>query len=200
MIDRCSLSSAWPTNSASRRGRSPASSSPASALRVEQLVALGGRVRAPSPRPPSRSVDAARPRRCRACRAGAAPASPSSGSSRERLARSRRARSRARRARRATSARTARAAAPGRPAPTAGGERRSSGRSRRDLSSTSRRAAVFLPTPGTRHRASTSSSASTRRSAVGACTERMASASAGPTPWAPIRASKHDRSSSVAKP
>ena len=36
-----------------------------------------------------------------------------------------------------------------------------------DFSSTSRRAAVFLPTPGTRHSAATSSSASTRRRATG---------------------------------
>ena len=55
-----------------------------------------------------------------------------------------------------------------------------SGRSSRDFSSTSRRAAVFLPTPGTRHRAATSSSARTRRSASGWWTERMARASAGP--------------------
>ena len=61
------------------------------------------------------------------------------------------------------------------------------GTSRRVLSSISRRAAVFLPTPGTRHRAATSSSARTRARAMGAWTERMARASAGPTPWAPRR-------------
>ena len=44
----------------------------------------------------------------------------------------------------------------------------------------SRRAAVFLPTPGTRHSAPTSSSARIRASATGAWTDRMASARAGP--------------------
>ena len=106
----------------------------------------------------------------------------------------------ARRARRAR--RRGRPVARRAPLPLADGRRpaRRRGRSSRDLSSTSRRAAVFLPTPGTRHRAATSSSASTRRSASGWCTERMASASAGPTPWAPISASKQVRSSRVAKP
>ena len=78
--------------------------------------------------------------------------------------------------------------------------RPSIGRSSRDFSSTSRRAAVFLPTPGTRHSAATSSSASTRRSASGWCTDRIARASAGPTPWAPSNASNESRSSRVAKP
>ena len=68
-----------------------------------------------------------------------------------------------------------------------------SGTSRRDLSSTSRRAAVFLPTPG--HQAQGGEvvvgqdprSERRRRAPT-----RMARASAGPTPWAPSSASKHD--------
>ena len=89
------------------------------------------------------------------------------------------------------------ARSPGRPAPRArrwwrcarrahgqpprppGDDRPASGTSRRDLSSTSSRAAVFLPTPGTRHRAATSSSARIRTRARGR----------GPTGWrAPARA------------
>ena len=58
------------------------------------------------------------------------------------------------------------------------------------MSSTSKRAAVFLPTPGTRQSGDVVVGQH-RRSSPGACTERMASASAGPTPWAPSRASKH---------
>ena len=78
---------------------------------------------------------------------------------------SRRARSRARPARSRTSARAdgpwPAAAAVG-PAPATTGTTSASGTSRRDFSSTSSRAAVFLPTPGTRHRAATSSSARMR--------------------------------------
>ncbi len=75
-----------------------------------------------------------------------------------------------------------------------------SGTERRDLRSMRSRWAVFLPTPGTRQRAPTSSSATTRASAIGEWTDKMASASAGPTPWAPRSASKLARSSRLAKP
>ena len=107
---------------------------------------------------------------------------------------SRRARSRAR---------------PGRPGPRPGPSRRPrrpaasperSGRSRRLFRSMSSRAAVLRPTPGTAHRVSTSSSSTAVDKAAGERDDRMARARAGPTPWAPSRASKHRRSSSWAKP
>ena len=75
-----------------------------------------------------------------------------------------------------------------------------SGTDRRDLRSISSRAAVFLPTPGTRHSAPRSSSATIRARATGAWIDRIPRASAGPTPWAPSSASKQRRSSLVAKP
>ncbi len=58
----------------------------------------------------------------------------------------------------------------------------SEGRSRRALSSSRRRAAVFLPTPGTWQRASASSSSTAVDSDAGDIDDRMAKANEGPTP------------------
>ena len=66
--------------------------------------------------------------------------------------------------------------------------RRGRGREARGAPSarSSRRCAVRLPTPGTSTSASRSSSARPRRSVFGVCTDRIASASFGPTPVAEI--------------
>ena len=101
---------------------------------------------------------------------------PSSSTTVQRPARSRRGRSPARPARPGPR--------PGASPPAAGGRRyatvRGSGRSSRAFSSSSSRAAVFLPTPGTRHRVSTSSSSTAVDRAAGDSADRMARASDGP--------------------
>ena len=75
-----------------------------------------------------------------------------------------------------------------------------SGTASRAFRSTSNRCAVRLPTPGTATSASMSSSARQRRRLGGECTDRIASASFGPTPLAVISASNVSRSSRVGKP
>ena len=158
MIVRCSLSSAWPTNSASARGRRPDLVGDLVARRdrlgVEQLVAHR---RLTSPR--------ATARRCRAC-LSSTPASPSSGrsasASRDLVGAVAEAGSASRTSARADGADRAVDGRRRRRRP-----RSTSGRSRRDFSSTSRRAAVFCRRPGTRQRAATSSSASDPAQGVG---------------------------------
>src|SRR5207248_2205386 len=57
-----------------------------------------------------------------------------------------------------------------------------------------------FPTPGTKVSASRSSSTSARRSTPGECTDKIASASLGPTPFAPMSTSNVSRSSRVGNP
>ena len=190
MISRWPLSSGWPTNSCERAGPQAGLGGDldlvAELLGPQQLLAHRC-VPTAWPRPAAGGRRAgARPRRRRAA------GRPSPRGSRARCSRARRGRLARRPAR---SGPDARLDSPG----TTGGSPRS-GTERRDFRSMSRRAAVFLPTPGTRHSAPRSSSARIRARATGVWIERIASASAGPTPWAPSSASKHARSSLVAKP
>ena len=69
-------------------------------------------------------------------------------------------------------------------------------RSRRSITT---RCATFLPTPGTTVSAATSP-VTARRRASGASAERKASATFGPTPVTPVRASNEFRSSAEEKP
>ena len=78
--------------------------------------------------------------------------------------------------------------------------RSTSGSSSRAFRSTRSRCAVRLPTPGTATSESRSSSARQRRRLGGECTDRIASASFGPTPLAVISASNVSRSSRVGNP
>src|SRR5450759_5353073 len=57
------------------------------------------------------------------------------------------------------------------------------GRSNRAFNSSKRRAAVFFPTPGMRHRVSMSSSRTAVDNDAGDNDDRMAKAKEGPTPW-----------------
>ena len=171
MIARCSLSSAWPTNSSRRRGRRPPSSPrpswPGARPALERLGRRASSAVASGLSSSSRIGPSAHRQPLQRLPSAAADTSPSSGSSRthrghlvgavaevgQRVAHVGAGR------RRATAVGPSRAGA---------GGRLELGHARgADFSSTSRRAAVFLPTPGTRHRASMSSSASTRASGVG---------------------------------
>ncbi len=182
-MPRWALSSAWPTKSARRRGRSVDSAATSSG----PVPGSSSSSRVIGPRPGAGGPCAAAPtgRRRRPQPARRWPCGSPRPSSPARPAPPARPRPRC--------------AAPA-GAPTGAGTAPPSSMWSRDFSSTSSRVAVFLPTPGTRHSAPTSSSARTRTRAAGACTDRMARARAGPTPWAPSRASNVTRSSRDGKP
>ena len=190
MMPRCSLSSRWPTNSSRWRGRRPPSSPIRSAPdgpsavgrgQVGQagLDVVGGGLR--------REQLVARHQAAASCcraRRSSSDVSPSGGQLAQGLGDLVGAVAEAGE----RVADVGRGDAGPRPAPGPRRHRdrrpprRRRGRGCRggDLSSTSRRAAVFLPTPGTRHSAARSSSASTRRSEAGGCTDEDGQGQRGP--------------------
>ena len=166
---RCSLSSRWPTNSSSARGRSPASSSTSDSITSSSADRCRGRGtrharRAPSDFSASRSSVAASASERQLAQhvADLVGAVAEAGQRLAHVGDRRRRPAGDRRRRRA-------------PAP-----------SSRSRSSTSRRSAVFLPTPGTSVSAATSLLATMSTSAAGGWVARIAIASAGPTPWVAI--------------
>ena len=196
-MSRWALSSAWPTNSASRRGRSAGLGRHlvGAGIGIEQLLthgrhyARGGR----GQRQASERLAQQLPRRRRRRASSAVAPRISSASSRARPA------PRARRCAR-----------------TAGRWRRPRRRSMRGASRHRRRGSIGhvearleldqqagrrlladARAPGTGRRRRRRPGCAT--SAAGACTDRMASASDGPTPWAPSSASKVTRSSRRAR-
>ena len=181
MIARCSLSSAWPTNSSSRRGPQPGLVGAPRRRRPAPGRGTRHARRAPSSRQARRAADRRRVAVRRAARA--APRG------------SRRARSRGRPAPRATSPT---GAPPCRPPADDGSsigsvEPVASARPAGARRSSCRRRARASARRGRRRRRC-------RRSAAGAWVPRMASASAGPTPWAPISDLEAARSSRRRKP
>ena len=183
---RCSFSWAWPTNSASRRGR-----------RLTSSAASTGSADPATGRGPAGTELLARAHRPVTRRAGQAPqgqaqqvldASPSSGRRAQRLADLVGAVAEAGQGGPdlGPGRRPGPDAAPVGPTRDRAGSSRS--RSRRDLSSISSRAGRLLAdagdqASGRRRRRS----ATARRSAAGEWTDSMARATAGPTPWAPMQ-------------
>jgi hypothetical protein len=202
--DRPAGRGAWPPRARSTR----CSFSSASGRRTRRGASAGGRPRRPARRASTGAGTRNSSRTLSALQRGGAgrrfrsvcPRRPSTAAPGWHVGGSPRARSRVSASASRTSARAEDGADPAGPPSPVATTPSPRGTSSFAFSSMSRRAAVFFPTPGTRQSAATSSSASTRARFTGGCTDKMAMASAGPTPWAPSSASNASRSSLLANP